>query len=343
VSDASTRFEFRPESSDMPARLTVEILNSGAVLLALVASGAAALHGAEPIATRGTSPGAALPSMQIPVPYGTNGRALPDATGTLIPLFRYRRIASASSLADPLLLALAAPEDVIAFSARADDARDAYRYSGKPHVDATHRSEALLTLAPDLVLLNSLGDFAAVQRLREAGLTVFDLGPMHGLQTFLGNVSTLGWLLGRPDSAQEFAEHFQLRLEAVASAVPAAARRQGLYLGIHGSSLYGGTLGSSYHDVLTYAGLDDVAAHDFTGWPSYDPEQLLSLDPEVIVTQTGMRAVLCQRAEFERLRACGVRGQVIEIEPRLLNDAGLGMLDASELIHRAAYPSPGSP
>lgn len=327
----------------MPARFSVEALNWGAVLLALLASAYAALHDTPARTTTGagSAPGAALPSMQLPIPSGPNGSALPDATGTSIPLLHFHRIASASTLADPLLLALAAPDDIVAFSARAADARDAYRYSAKPHVDAMHRSEDLLALAPDLVLLNSLGDFAGVQRLREAGLTVFDLGPMRGVQTFLGNVTTLGWLLGRPDAARELAEHFQLRLEAIASAVPSAARRGGMYLGVHGGNLYGGTRGSSYHDVLTYAGLDDVAARDFSGWPSYDPEQLLSLDPEVIVTQTGTRAALCQRSELDRLRACGVHGQVIELEPRLLNDAGFGMLDASELIHRAAYTNPG--
>jgi hypothetical protein len=39
-----------------------------------------------------------------------------------------------------------------------------------------------------------------------------------------------------------------------------------------------------------------------------------------------------------QLRACGVDGDVIEIEPALLEDAGFGMLDAAELIHEAAYP-----
>jgi hypothetical protein len=30
---------------------------------------------------------------------------------------------------------------------------------------------------------------------------------------------------------------------------------------------------------------------------------------------------------------------VIELDGQLLNDAGFGMLEASELIHRAAYPT----
>src|SRR6185503_2991920 len=174
-------------------------------------------------------------------------------------------------------------------------ARDAYRYAGKPSLDA-HRVEALLGVHPDLVLVNSLGDHAFVQRLRDAGLIVFDLGPMRGVTTFLSNLLAVGWLVGREQAARTLAGQFRSRLEAVARGVPLSARRGALYLGVHGNQLFGGTRGSSYHDLLRYAGLEDVAARQFEGWPSYDPEQLLGFDPEFVVTQTGARAALCQRS-----------------------------------------------
>lgn len=329
----------------MSARPFAEAVNWTGALLALCASGAVALGGARS-PRRVTSlqePDAKFVATVQPVSTGPDARALSDATGTLVPLMPYRHVASASLLADPLLLELAAPEQIVAFSARAGEAPQAYRYAGKPHLDALHRAEDLLSLRPDLVLVNSLGDFAAVARLREAGLHVFDLGPMRGVQTFLSNVLAVGWLLGREDVAKDLALHFQLRLTAIASSLPTSARRGAMYLGVHGSRLYGGTLGSSYHDVLHFAGLDDIAAREFSGWPSYDPEQVLSLDPELVVTQTGMRVQLCERPEFSGLRACGDRGQVIEVDGRLLNDAGFGMLDASELVHHAAYPEAPSP
>jgi iron complex transport system substrate-binding protein len=323
----------------VPARPLADALNWSGVVLALCASGAVALDGMRSprLEPSVQEPEGTFVGTLQPVSTGPDARALPDATRNLVPLLRYRRVASASLLADPLLLELAAPDQIVAFSSRASDARDAYRYAGKPHLDALHRAEDLLNLSPDLVLVNSLGDFAAVARLREAGLRVFDLGPMRGVQTFLSNVLAVGWLLGHEDAARDLALHFQLRLGAIASGLPSSARRGAIYLGVHGTRLYGGTRGSSYHDVLHFAGLEDVAARQFSGWPSYDPEQVLSLDPEIVVTQTGMRVQLCERREFARLRACGQRGQVIEIDGRLLNDAGFGMLDASELIHRAAY------
>jgi iron complex transport system substrate-binding protein len=326
----------------MFSRRATQWINAAAALLAVGTSTSAALLGSAPAdGTRAAPP--TLSESVEPTALPGGGLALGDATGALIPLGPRHRIASGSLLADPLLLALAAPTDVVAFSARAPLARDAYRYAGKPSLDPTRRVEHLLELAPDLVLLNSLGEHARIEQLRSAGLLVFDLGPMWGVATFLRNVAQIGWLVGRPDAARELGAHFQARLQAIARHLPESARRGAMYLGVYGNDLLGGTRGSSFHDVLSYAGLLDVAARDYQGWPSYDPETLLTLDPEIIVTQTGMRSALCGRPELGRLRACGPRGDVIEVDAQLLNDAGLGMLDAAELVHQAAYPARAAP
>lgn len=323
----------------MLSRRATQWINAAGALLAVTTSTAAALYGAAP-AQAPRAPrelGSEASAQPIVMPDGS--LALPDATGAAIPLTPRRRIASGSLLADPLLLALAAPTDVVAFSARAPLARDAHRYASKPSLDPTRRVEHLLELRPDLVVLNSLGETAWIEQLRALGLVVFDLGPMWGVETFLRNVAQLGLLVGRPEAARELAAHFRLRLESIALHHGNAPRRGALYLGVHGNDLFGGTRGSSFHDVLTYAGLEDVAARTYHGWPSYDPEALLTLDPEVIVTQSGMRAALCGRAELGRLRACGPNGDVLELDSQLLSDAGLGMLEAAELIHEGAYPN----
>lgn len=322
----------------MQSRPTTHWVNVGAALLAVGLSTSAALLGdGGTVPPRAASLEAGLPLAE-PVSLPDGRRALRDATGALIPLIDYRRIVSGSLLADPVLLLLSSPDEIVAFSGRAPIARDAHRYRGKPSVDATRQIEHLLELKPDLVLVSSLGEHAWVQKLRDSGLVVYDLGPMWGVSTFLHGLSAIGWLSGRPESAADIAGHFMARLESIAKHLPATARRGGLYLSVHGSQLYGGTRGSSYHDVLSYAGLIDVAAKDHQGWPSYSPELLLSIDPELVVTHTGMRSALCERGELGRLRACGPDGGVIEVDFQLLSDAGFGMLEAAELVHHAAYP-----
>jgi iron complex transport system substrate-binding protein len=319
-------------------RRSINWLNSGAAILALSVSTYAALAGV----SRPTPPSAraavALGLELTTLPDGR--RALLDATGSAVPIAAYARIASGSLLADPLLLELCEPARIVAFSGRAPRVRDSHRYAGKPHVDATRRMEEVIALAPDLVLVNSLGEHAWVNRLRESGLTVFDLGPMWGLETFLRNVMMVGLLVGRPDAARDIAWRFEARLNAVASHLAPEQRRKALYVGVFGNQMFGGTRGSSYHDVLTHAGLLDAAAERFQGWPTYNPELLLTLDPEVIVSTPGARSSLCGRAELSRLRACGPAGRFVEIDSELASDAGFGMLEAAEQIHAAVYGDP---
>lgn len=321
----------------MPSPAVIEWLNSSALALAFLASTYAAVLAGPGL----ESPGAAPRNSQPPSPELLtlpDGRpALSDTTGTLVPLGEYRRIVSGSLLADPLLLALCEPTRIAGFSGRAHEARDAYRYAGKPGVDPMRRMEELLALKPDLVLINSLGEHAWVQRLRDAGLVVFDLGPMWGLTTFLGNVAAVGHLVQRPEAARELAWRFQARLTAIARDVPPSERRRALYVAVYGHQLYGGTRGSSYHDVLSYAGLIDAAATAYRGWPMYTPEDLLAIGPEVIVTIRGGRARLCGRAPLDELAACRAGGVVVELDPDLSSDAGLGMLEAAEELYQAVY------
>ncbi|HWO12044.1 MAG TPA: ABC transporter substrate-binding protein, partial [Polyangiaceae bacterium] len=230
----------------MPSRRAPDLINAACALLALGASTLTALLGGPPADARRAPAalGARLTLEPTRLPDGT--LALVDATGTVVPLAPRQRIASGSLLADPLLLELCAPTEVVAFSARAPLARDAWRYAGKPSLDPTRRVEHLLELRPDLVLVNSLGEHGWIDQLRRAGVTVFDLGPMWGLDTFARNALAVGWLVGRPEAARELIAHFRARLEAVARELPEASRRGALYLGVHGNALYGGTRGSSY-------------------------------------------------------------------------------------------------
>src|SRR5690606_8255119 len=94
----------------------------------------------------------------------------------------------------------------------------------------------------------------------------------------------------------------------------------------------------SYHDVLHHAGLRDIGAEHFEGWPQYDPEQVLSLDPEIIVTHAESIDQVCRTSGLEHLRACqnGARG-VVGIDGPLMGDPGPRMLEAAERLRELVY------
>ncbi len=309
----------------------VDLHNGVAVLLALSASllGAAGARREPQVRVEQIEPRAAKVA-EVVLPGG--GRGIRDASSAIAPLRRYRRIASASLVADSVLWELCAPERIVAVSRYSkDNPLLGYRYRGRAGIDSPADLEPILSLHPDLLLINHFGDPRYAARLRAQGVVVFDLGEMGGLDTLLPTIGVIGVLVGEPQRAAALATHFVQRLKAVASDVPRAARPRGLYLALYGKQLFGGARGTSYHDVLHYAGLID-AAERYHGWPALDAEQVLSLDPDVLVTRRGMAQSICNAPGLSQLRPCHGQGRIAELDPDLADDPGLPMLELAESL-----------
>ncbi len=319
----------------MISRLSV--INAAGVAAALAAALVAATLGAPERFV--VAPAATASTEVINLPDGRRG--IRDATGYVVDLKPYRRILAASTIADGLLHELAEPDRVVGVTAygRAQSPW-AYQQADKPVLSGVDDVEAVLLLAPDLVVLNSFGQIAKVARLRERGIEVFDLGEMRGVGMVVRDIHVVAILLGHPERGQRLASTWQRRFAAIDDGLGSRPRRRAIYLATYGGKLFGGTRSSSYGDVLDAAGVVDVAATTFEGWPQYDPEQILSLDPELIVTKPGMGVELCRVAGLARLRSCRSPDGFVEVDAALLDDPGLPMLDAAEQIFAAAYPAP---
>ncbi|HJL19989.1 MAG TPA: ABC transporter substrate-binding protein [Sandaracinaceae bacterium LLY-WYZ-13_1] len=300
-------------------------LVNGAAFLAAVGLSVAASGAPPPAATEPTYAVGARASVS---------RSLTDATGVEVPLRAYARIASASTVADRLVAALCAPERILAVTDAADRGPDGARFEGRARIASIDDVETLAGLRPDLVLVHNVADARRVERLREAGLTVFDLGRLEGMRTLPEDARQVAALCGDADRGARYAARLTRRMEAI-SDVPRAGRRRAIYLTLYGDRLFGGTVGTSYHDVLTAAGLRDAAAQAHRGWPQYALEEVVALDPPLVVTREGMADRICGHPTLSRLRAC--EGGVVEMDGDLLDAPGPGMVEAAEALHRAVY------
>lgn len=263
---------------------------------------------------------------------------LRDASGTLVPLVHYTRIASATLVADRALADLCEPERIVAFTRYAAATPYGHRLAGKATIAARGGVEQMLALKPDLVLTSELVDADYAARLRERGVQVFDLGPMHGLATLAPSIAAIGELVGAPERARLYVESLRARLSRVAATVTTRARPRALYLARYGDRLFGAAAETSYHDLFVYAWLRDVAAEaGLRGWPELSSEQVLTLAPELLVTRRGMSASVCRHPGLERLPACGRGGRVVELDGALLDDPGPGMLEATEALFVAVW------
>ena len=235
--------------------------------------------------------------------------ALLDAGGHPVPRRDYRRIVAGSTVADELVVTLCEPDRIAGFTQYSvQSAPHPFRFLGRPTHDGLRSVEQVVALRPDLVVTHGLGHAQSIARLREQGIAVFDMGEMRGLRTLTGNIHELAWLLGDEARGDAFVRRFTRRMAAVARGLAQERRKSALYVAVYGDKLYGGTRGTSYHDVMSAAGLVDVAAARYHDWPAYTAEDLLALDPEWIVTSAGMGELLCRRPGLERLRACSGAG-----------------------------------
>ncbi len=259
-----------------------------------------------------------------------------DATGVAVPVRRYERIASATTIGDQVLDGILEPGRLIAVTGESQrNAEQPWRHEGRAVIEDLEDLETLIALNPDLVVVANVAEARRVARLREAGLEVFDIGHETGAEALAATTRQLGRLVGAPERADAMATRFERRMAAIAD--EGAERPGALYVGAWGNQLFGGATGTSYHDVIVAAGLTDVAAESgLHGWPTYDAEQLLVFDPEWLVVPDRSGETFCRRGRFAALRACR-EGKVAAIEGRILGDPGYGMLPAAEALHHRVF------
>lgn len=312
------------------------ILHLAVMTAVLAASVSAATVISRDDATVVTLARAAPAATSLLVDLGHGRQAVLDADGVAIPVLAYRRIVSGSSTADWLLSELCEPDRVLAVTTRSrDQAPWRYRFAGKRVVASLENLEALLAMQPDLLILDSFGDPRRVARLREHGLQVFDIGEMRGVSSLVTAMRRLGALMGRHERAEQLAGRYQRSLTSLAADLPDGRRRGAMYLGAYGDKLFGGARDTAYHDIIVYGGLHDAAADRFEGFPDYSAEQVLAIDPDVIVTQVAMGDLICHHPGLSELRACKRRGSILEVDGFTLNDPGLGILESAEAIASA--------
>ncbi len=260
----------------------------------------------------------------------------PDESPSIHGDARALRIVSASGVADQVLAEIAVPSHVVAISSAAVGTAT-WRFGDRPRIQRLADLEAIIALRPDVVFASAIGGDRSVARLREAGVEVISLGQLEGFASLPTEIRRIGARIGAFERADQYATTLQGRFERLRDQGTLA---RGIYLSVYGAHLYGGTSGSSFGDVLSAGGVEDIAAaHGHHGWPEYTAEELLRMDPPLIVMPEGGPEALCRLEAAASLSACE-HHRFVTMPLSWIGDPGPRLVDAAERLRAALSTSP---
>jgi len=144
--------------------------------------------------------------------------------------------------------------------------------------DVNTNIEAVLALNPDLVLASASMNHAAIDSLRQLGVTVYAADPKT-LEETIAHIEQIGVLLNRQDGARAVADRMREIVREVTERV-ADAEPVSVYLEFSPGWTVGS--GTFLDELVSLAGGVNLS-NDREGWFEVDPEAVIARNPQVII------------------------------------------------------------
>ena len=142
--------------------------------------------------------------------------------------------------------------------------------------------EKIVSLKPQLCLAIRDGNpKASVDRLEALGIPVYVFDP-QSLEAIVDTVERLGSIYRKEARAAALADGYRQRLARVARRVAGVTNRPEVFFQIDAQPVISAGSDTFLHQLLTRSGSINLAA-DRTGYPRYTWEELLVLEPEVVL------------------------------------------------------------
>ncbi|MBI4391220.1 MAG: cobalamin-binding protein [candidate division NC10 bacterium] len=207
-------------------------------------------------------------------------------------------------------------------------------------------AEVVLTLRPDLVLATTEGNRQeTVLLLERLGLAVFVVRP-EGLDGVYASIQAVGRLVGRPTRARALVEVMRSRVGWVAAQVARRPRVRVLYV-LWPDPLITAGRGSIIDALLHLAGGENVAGGIALRYPRLGLEEVLRVDPEVILLAgMGSRPLRPEAVpgwEGWQVLPAVRAGRVRSLDGDLLHRPGPRIVEGLEAMARALHPGAFAP
>ncbi|MDI9520625.1 MAG: ABC transporter substrate-binding protein [Bacillota bacterium] len=203
--------------------------------------------------------------------------------------------------------------------------------------------EQIIALNPDVVIMTKMGQKVEdQQKLLDAGIQTF-MTDAQTVEDVYEAVALLGQLTGKTENAEEVVASMKAGFDALSEK---AAGKSGVTVYFEASPLEFGlwTTGKNtfMDDIAGILNLDNIFA-DVEGWNSVSEEQVLSRDPDIIVTTTmyfgeGPTPVeeIMARANWGQVKAVK-NNKVFNADADAITRPGPRLVDAAEALYSFVY------
>nr|WP_245301568.1 ABC transporter substrate-binding protein [Virgibacillus natechei] len=152
--------------------------------------------------------------------------------------------------------------------------------------------EVILSLDPDLVLAHGSSSEASqegLQQIRDSDIDVFVVNDAQDIEGTYEAIEQIGQVTGTPDEAEEIVSDMEdgfASLSETAEEIDETDRKSVFFEVSPEPDLFTAGQNTFFDSLLQVIGADN-AAEELDGWVPIDPESIVELDPDVIITTYG--------------------------------------------------------
>jgi len=200
--------------------------------------------------------------------------------------------------------------------------------------------ESIIGLAPDLAIGTVDGNSpSAVKILEQAGIKVYLVNPRNVVDA-VATIPLIGMVCGAGREAEAAAEGLKQRIEKVKRMTEGGARPK-VFLQINLRPIMSVNRNTFHHDVIHAAGGINVTGDEVLNYPRVGIEEVIRIDPDVIVISSMERGGEYEKARIEWFNWKGIKavkeGRVHLIDSDLLDRPSPRLVDGIEEMYRIIH------
>lgn len=201
--------------------------------------------------------------------------------------------------------------------------------------------EKIVSLNPDLCIAIKDGNpLSVIKRLGELDIPVYAVDP-RDMDSVIGALRDIGILLGAEKQAGRVIADMKERMDKVRGKISGTSQRPGVFFQIGADPVVSAGSDTFIHELITMAGGRNLAS-GHKGYPRFSTEEVLALDPEIIIVTSMNRQGAFDRVVEKWKRwndlAAAENDRIYLVESDLVDRPSPRLIKGLEELARLIHP-----